>query len=168
MKIIIIELFLILLAQYFLVFVVMSVQYESLRNPLIILFSIPFAIIGVTLGLYLFNQPLSLPVWLGIIMLAGIVVNNAIVLVEQIEIQREQGQPVTDAILEAARLRLRPILMTVLTTVMGMLPLALGLGQGSEMLQPLAIVIVPGLLFATLVTLVLIPNMYRLFYARSS
>lgn len=151
----------------FLVFVVMAIQYESLRNPLIILITIPFAIIGVTLGLYIFQTRLSLPVWLGIIMLAGIVVNNAIMLIEQIEIQREQGNPLRQAIIEGAMLRLRPILMTVLTTVVGMLPLALGIGQGAEMLQPLAMVIVSGLLFSTLITLLLIPSVYSLFYQQS-
>jgi CzcA family heavy metal efflux pump len=148
----------------FLVFVVMAIQYESLRNPLVILVTIPFALIGVTIGLYVFQTKLSLPVWLGIIMLAGIVVNNAIMLVEQIEIQREKGNPLKQAITQAAMLRLRPILMTVLTTVVGMLPLALGIGQGSEMLQPLAMVIVSGLLFSTFVTLLLIPSVYALFY----
>ncbi len=151
----------------FLVFVVMAVQYESLRNPLVILFSIPFTSIGVGLGLWLYNMPLSMPVWLGLIMLAGIVVNNAIVLVEQIEIEREKQVPLVDAISTAAGLRLRPILMTSLTTVLGMTPLALGLGEGSEMLQPLAFVIVWGLSFSVLVSLVLVPAMYRLFYARA-
>jgi CzcA family heavy metal efflux pump len=152
----------------FLVFVVMAVQYESLRNPLVILCSIPFTSIGVGLGLWLYDMPLSMPVWLGLIMLAGIVVNNAIVLVEQIEIEREKQVPLVDAISTAAGLRLRPILMTSLTTVLGMTPLALGLGEGSEMLQPLAFVIVWGLSFSVLVSLVLVPAMYRLFYARAA
>jgi multidrug efflux pump subunit AcrB len=151
----------------FLVFVVMAVQYESLRNPLIILFSIPFTITGVGLGLWLFDLPISMPVWLGLIMLAGIVVNNAIVLVEQIEIEREKNPSTLEAISTAASLRLRPILMTTLTTVLGMTPLALGLGEGSEMLQPLAFVIVWGLSFSMLVSLVLVPVVYRLFHARS-
>jgi len=151
----------------FLVFVVMAVQYESLRNPLVILFSIPFTSIGVGLGLWLYDMPLSMPVWLGLIMLAGIVVNNAIVLVEQIEIERERQLPLVDAISTAAGLRLRPILMTSLTTVLGMTPLALGLGEGSEMLQPLAFVIVWGLSFSVLVSLVLVPVVYRLFYSRA-
>jgi len=152
----------------FLVFVVMAVQYESLRNPLIILFSVPFTITGVGLGLWLFDLPISMPVWLGLIMLAGIVVNNAIVLVEQIEIEREKNPSTLEAISTAASLRLRPILMTTLTTVLGMTPLALGLGEGSEMLQPLAFVIVWGLSFSMLVSLVLVPVVYRLFHARSS
>lgn len=149
----------------FLVFVVMAVQYESLRNPLVIIFSVPFAAIGVALGITLFNMPISMPVWLGLIMLAGIVVNNSIVLVEQIEIEREKQPDLLEAVSNAASLRLRPILMTSLTTVLGMTPLALGLGEGSEMLQPLAFVIVWGLSFSMLVSLILIPAMYSLIHA---
>ena len=148
----------------FLVFVVMAVQYESLRNPLVILLGIPFTTIGVAAGIYWLALPISMPVWLGMIMLAGIVVNNAIVLVEQIEVEREQGLQMIEAIVEGARLRLRPIMMTTLTTVMGMLPLAIGFGEGSEMLQPLAVVIVWGLSFSMLVTLVLIPVVYRMMH----
>ena len=152
----------------FLVFVVMAVQYESLRNPIIIILSVPFALIGVTLGVELFlEQQLTMPAKIGIIMLAGIVVNNAIVLVEQIEILREQGVQKLEAIIEAARLRLRPILMTSLTTVMGMLPLAIGLGEGSEMLRPMAMVIVFGLTFSMLVSLFLIPLLYQLLHKDS-
>ncbi len=146
----------------FLVLVVMAVQYESLRNPLVIMFSVPFGVIGVAIGLKWSAIPLSMPVWLGLIMLAGIVVNNAIVLVEYISLQRSAGRSMNAAIMQAARLRLRPILMTALTTVAGMLPLALALGEGSEMLQPLAVTMVSGLLFSTLVTLLLIPAVYRL------
>ena len=132
----------------FLVLVVMAVQYESLRNPVVILFSVPFALIGVALGLGWTGLPISMPVWLGLIMLAGIVVNNAIVLVEYIEIQRDGGLSRVDAILTAGRLRLRPILMATLTTAVGMLPLALALGEGAELLQPLAVTIVAGLLLS--------------------
>jgi multidrug efflux pump subunit AcrB len=146
----------------FLVLVVMAVQYESRRNPLIILLSVPFALIGVVLGLGQTNTAVSMPVWLGLIMLAGIVVNNAIVLVEFIELRRREGAAMTDAIVSAARLRLRPILMTTLTTMLGMLPLALAVGEGSEMLQPLAIVIVWGLGFSLLVSLLLVPMIYRI------
>ena len=145
----------------FLVFVVMAVQYESLRNPLVIIFSVPFAVIGVVIGLETTGLPLSMPVWLGLIMLAGIVVNNAIVLVEYIELERNRGLGVREAVIEAARLRMRPILMTTLTTVVGMLPLALAFGEGSEMLQPLAVAIVSGLLFSALVSLLLVPAVYR-------
>ncbi len=157
------DMFSILLAlALFLVFVVMAVQYESLRNPLIIMLGVPFALIGVALGLEAMSLPVSMPVWLGLIMLAGIVVNNAIILVEQIELQRQQEPDLRQAIVQAAGLRLRPILMTVLTTVIGMLPLALGIGEGAEMLKPLALVIVFGLSFSTLVSLIVIPNIYHI------
>ncbi|NCA71532.1 MAG: efflux RND transporter permease subunit [Sphingobacteriia bacterium] len=146
----------------FLVLVVMAVQYESIRNPIIILLSVPFAVIGVVLGLQWSELPLSMPVWLGLIMLAGIVVNNAIILVEFIELRRRAGLTPHAAILDAGRLRLRPILMTTLTTVVGMLPLAMAFGEGSEMLQPLAVTIVAGLSFSTLVSLVLVPLVYRI------
>jgi multidrug efflux pump subunit AcrB len=146
----------------------MAVQYESLRNPLIILLSVPFALIGVVLGLQLTDVPLSMPVWLGLIMLAGIVVNNAIVLVEFIELRRRSGEAMAEAIVSAARLRLRPILMTTLTTVFGMLPLALAIGEGSEMLQPLAMVIVWGLGFSLLVSLLLLPMIYRILGRRGA
>ncbi|UCE90442.1 MAG: efflux RND transporter permease subunit, partial [Pseudomonadota bacterium] len=152
----------------FLVFVVMAVQYESLRNPVVILLGVPFTVIGVAAGLWATGMPLSMPIWLGLIMLAGIVVNNAIVLIEQIEIERERGSELDDAIATAARLRLRPILMTTLTTVVGMSPLALGIGEGSEMLQPLAVAIVWGLTFSMLVTLILIPALYRLMHVHLS
>lgn len=145
----------------FLVFVVMAVQYESLRNPVVILLGVPFAAIGVGLGLVITGLPLSMPVWLGMIMLAGIVVNNAIILVEYMDIARSNGLPLDEAIAEAARLRLRPILMTTLTTVVGMLPLAIGVGEGAEMLQPLAVALISGLSMSLLVTLVLIPILYR-------
>ena len=152
----------------FLVFVVMAVQYESLRNPLIIMLSVPFAAIGVALGLEGWQMPLSMPVKLGLIMLAGIVVNNAIVLVEYIEIRRRAGQALDAAIVSAARLRLRPILMTTLTTVVGLLPLALSTDEGSEMLRPLAVTIVSGLSFSALVSLLLVPSIYRLLAVRDS
>jgi len=156
---------LILLA-LFLVFVVMAVQYESLLNPVVIMLSVPFTLIGVALGVDFMDLQLSMPVKLGLIMLAGIVVNNAIVLVEYIEIVRERGVPKIEAIIEAARLRLRPILMTTLTTVVGMLPLALGLGEGAEMLQPLAVTIVAGLSFSTLVSLLFVPAVYSLMHSK--
>jgi CzcA family heavy metal efflux pump len=150
----------------FLVLVVMAVQYESLRNPVAILLGVPFATIGVALGLQATGMPISMPVWLGLIMLAGIVVNNAIVLVEFVELLRERGTGVVEAVVEAARLRLRPILMTTLTTVAGLTPLAIGIGEGAEMLQPLAVTIVSGLSFSLLVSLLLIPVLYRWFHPR--
>ncbi|HEY5604876.1 MAG TPA: efflux RND transporter permease subunit [Gammaproteobacteria bacterium] len=149
---------------FFLVFVVMAVQYESLLNPFVIMLSVPFAAIGVAMGVDLTSLQLSMPVKLGLIMLAGIVVNNAIVLVEYIEIVRAQGVAKMDAIMQAARVRLRPILMTTLTTVVGMVPLALGWGEGAEMLQPLAVTVVSGLSFSMIVSLYLVPAIYSLLH----
>lgn len=150
----------------FLVFVVMAIQYESVLNPFIILLTIPFAIIGVVIGIYLTDTVISMSVWLGIIMLAGIVVNNAIVLVEQIEIEKQNGVEENEAIIKASAIRLKPILMTTLTTAIGMSPLALGLGEGSEMLQPLAIVTIFGLSFSMLTSLYLLPAFYKLIHHR--
>ena len=152
----------------FLVFVVMAVQYESLRNPGIIMFSIPFAVIGVGFTLQILQMPVSMPVWLGLIMLAGIVVNNAIVLLEYVELVKHEYANLSEAILEAVRLRLRPILMTTLTTIVGMLPLALALSEGSELLRPLAITIISGLAFSLLVSLLLIPVLYHMVYAEKT
>ncbi len=155
------QLFAVLIAlALFLVLVVMAIQYESLLNPILILLSVPFALIGVAIGILVTGIPLSMPVMLGLVMLAGIVVNNAIVLVEYIELQRSKGLGIYEAVIVSAKLRLRPILMTTLTTVVGMLPLALKLGEGAEMLQPLAITIISGLSFSLLVSLLLIPIIY--------
>jgi len=153
----------------FLVFVVMTVQYESLTNPIIIILGVPFTLIGVYLAItFALDNQLSMPARLGIIMLAGIVVNNAIVLVEQIEICRQQGLDKVNAVIEAAGLRLRPILMTSLTSVFGMLPLAMGLNEGAEMLKPLATVVVFGLSFSLLVSLLLIPLLYLLIHKKEA
>jgi len=149
----------------FLVLVVMAIQYESLLNPIIILLSVPFAAIGVAMGIYWIDLPLSMPIWLGTIMLIGIVVNNAILLVNYIELERLRNANLTEAVIEAVSLRLRPILMTTLSTVVGMLPLALGIGEGSEMLQPLAIAVVWGLSFSMMVSLLLVPLVYHLFHS---
>jgi len=155
------QLFAVLIAlALFLVLVVMAIQYESLLNPILILISVPFALIGVAIGITVTGIPLSMPVLLGLVMLAGIVVNNAIVLVEYIELQRAKGLDIYESVIVSAKLRLRPILMTTLTTVVGMLPLALKLGEGAEMLQPLAITIVSGLSFSLLVSLLLVPITY--------
>ena len=149
----------------FLVFAVMAIQYESLKNPLIIILGALFTAIGIAIGLeFSLHNVLTMPAKIGIIMLVGIVVNNSIVLVEQIEIQKQKGDDLFNAILNAATLRFRPILMTTITTVMGMLPLAIGLGDGAEMLKPMATIIVFGLSFSMLVSLILIPILYRFFY----
>jgi HAE1 family hydrophobic/amphiphilic exporter-1 len=146
----------------FLVYLVMASQFESLLHPFVILFSIPLAAIGVALALWLTDTSLSVIVFIGMIMLAGIVVNNAIVLVDLVNQLREQGMPRIDAIREAARLRLRPIMMTTLTTLLGLLPMALGLGEGAEMRTPMAVTVIGGLLTSTLLTLVVVPVMYSL------
>ena len=150
----------------FLVFVVMALQYESLINPIVIILAIPLSLIGVGLGLWVTGTPLSAPVLLGVILLAGIVVNNAILLVEYIEEYRdEQGRSIVEAAVDAGVVRLRPILMTTLTTLLGMLPLALGLGEGSELMQPLAIAVVGGLTVSTLLTLFVVPSAYIVMHA---
>jgi CzcA family heavy metal efflux pump len=147
----------------FLVFVVMAVQYESLVNPFVILFAIPLSLVGVGLLLWLTGTPKSAPVLLGVILLAGIVVNNAILLVEYTEQARRRGLDRLAAVVEAGATRLRPIMMTTMTTVSGMLPLAIGLGEGSEMMRPLAIAVVGGLSMSMLLTLVVVPSAYLIF-----
>jgi len=147
----------------FLVLVVMVVQYERLMNPLVILTAIPFALIGVGFALRLTDTPQSAPVLLGLILLIGIVVSNAILMVEYIEDRKREGMAVIDAIVDAGAARLRPILMTTLTTVLGMMPLALGLGEGSELMRPLAIVVIGGLSVSMLLTLLTLPGIYLIF-----
>lgn len=154
------ELTIVVALALFLVFVVLAVQYERLSNPLVILAAAPLALIGVSLVLWLTSTPLSAPVLIGVILLVGIVVNNAILLLEYVEIGRARGLSVSRAIVAAGSVRLRPILMTTLTTVLGMTPLALGLGQGAEIMQPLALTVVGGLLGAMFLTLLVVPCLY--------
>lgn len=146
-----------------LVYMIMAAQFESLLFPLIIMFSLPQTLIGIILSLVLTGKPLSVPAFIGVIMLSGIVVNNGIVLVDYINIlRRERGYSRDDAIREAGPVRLRPILLTTLTTILGMLPLALGLGEGSQAQAPMAIVIIGGLAVSTIITLVFVPVVYAL------
>jgi HAE1 family hydrophobic/amphiphilic exporter-1 len=145
-----------------LVYLVMASQFESLLHPFVILFSIPLAAVGVALALWITDTRLSVIVFIGLIMLAGIVVNNAIVLLDLINQLRERGMDRIAAIKEGAKLRLRPIMMTTLTTVLGLLPMALGIGQGAEMRTPMAITVIGGLLTSTLLTLLVVPVMYSL------
>jgi HAE1 family hydrophobic/amphiphilic exporter-1 len=147
----------------FLVYLVMASQFESLLHPFLILFSVPLAAAGSIYGLYLTNTNISVIVFIGLIMLAGIVVNNAIILVDRINQLRSQGMEKTQAIVESASSRLRPILMTTLTTTLGLLPLALSSGDGNEIRAPMAITVIFGLLFSTVLTLVFIPAIYSLF-----
>ena len=157
------QLLVVTLLAIFLVFVVLALQYESLINPLVIILAIPLSLIGVGFSLWVTQTPLSAPVFLGVILLAGIVVNNAILLVEYVEeYRRDHGASMQQALIDAGAVRLRPILMTTLTTVLGMLPLAFGLGEGSELMRPLAIAVVGGLSVSTLLTLFVVPSAYSL------
>lgn len=155
-----IDLTLALALAIFLVYAVMAFQFEKVLYPFIVMFSLPATFIGIILGFVLTGRPLSAPAFIGVIMLAGIVVNNAIVLVDYINKLRERGLEREEAILEAGPTRLRPILMTMLTTVLAMVPLAIGIGEGAELQAPMATVIVFGLSFSTFITLVLVPVMY--------
>ncbi len=146
----------------FLVYLVMASQFESLIHPFVIFFSIPLAAIGAIVALWITGSTLSVVVFIGLILLAGIVVNNAIVLVDLINQLRANGQPKMEAIREAARLRLRPILMTTLTTTLGLLPLAMGFGEGAEIRAPMGITVIGGLVVSTLLTLIVIPVMYSI------
>ncbi|MEB1806949.1 MAG: efflux RND transporter permease subunit [Bacillaceae bacterium] len=144
----------------FLVYAVMAFQFEKVLYPFIVMFSLPATFIGIMAGFLITGRPLSAPAFIGVIMLAGIVVNNAIVLVDYINKLRDRGMTRDEAILEAGPTRLRPILMTMLTTVLAMVPLAIGIGEGAELQAPMATVIVFGLTFSTVITLVLVPVIY--------
>ena len=146
----------------FLVYLVMASQFESLLHPFIILFTIPLALVGAILALYLTGTTISVVVFIGLILLAGIVVNNAIVLIDLINQMRRKGTEKIEAIMEGGKSRLRPILMTTLTTTLGLLPLAIGFGDGAELRAPMGITVIGGLLVSTLLTLVVIPVMYSI------
>ena len=147
-----------------LVYAVMASQYESLRDPFIVMFSVPVAAIGVVLALKLTSTSFSLQAYIGVIMLAGIVVSNAILLVDYTNVlRRRDGMPLREAVVLAGRTRLRPILMTTLATVLGLVPMSLGIGEGAELQAPMARVVIGGLLTSTLVTLVLVPSVYTVF-----
>ncbi len=157
------SLFLALALSIFLVYVIMAAQFESLVQPLVIMFTIPLAFFGTMAVLWLMEISLSVVVFLGMIMLAGIVVNNAIVLVDYINILRRRGLGLEEAIVTAGEVRLRPILMTTATTVLGLLPMALGLGDGAEIRTPMAVAVISGLITSTALTLLIIPAFYALF-----
>ena len=146
----------------FLVYLVMASQFESLIHPFVILFTIPLALVGAVLALFITGTTINIVAFIGVIMLAGIVVNNAIVLVDLINQLQDQGKERIEAILEAGTARLRPILMTSLTTTLGLLPMAMGFGEGSEVRTPMAITVIGGLTVSTLLTLVVIPVVYSL------
>ncbi len=151
-----------LIMAVFLVYLVMASQFESLVHPFIILFTIPLALVGAVLALYVTGTTINVVALIGLIMLTGIVVNNAIVLVDFINKQRAAGVEKTQAIFDGGRARLRPILMTTMTTVLGLAPMAMGFGEGAEMRAPMAITVIGGLLVSTLLTLIVIPVVYSL------
>ena len=144
-----------------LVYMVMACLYESLRDPFVVMFSVPLAVIGVILMLFLTNTTFNIQSFIGCIMLGGIVVNNAILLVDCTNVlRRRDGLPLREAIEEAGRRRLRPILMTAMTTCCALIPLALGLGEGGEAQAPMARAVIGGLISSTLITLVFVPVVY--------
>ena len=144
-------------------YLIMVAQFQSLRSPFIVLFTIPLAFTGGMLALLICGQDVSVVSMMGFVMLMGVVVNNAIVLVDCINRFRLEGMEMDEAIINAGAVRMRPVLMTAVTTILGLLPLAIGIGTGAEMVQPVAIVCIGGLIYATLMTLVIIPVMYRIF-----
>ena len=149
-----------------LVFIVMASQFESLTYPFIIMFSVPFAVSGVILAFLVTGSTLNMMSFVGIIMLVGIVVKNGIVLVDYINLNRGRGMSVIQSVVKGGKSRLRPVLMTTLTTVLGMLPLAISSSEGSEMWRPMAITVIGGLTISTLFTLVIVPTVYASFAGR--
>jgi HAE1 family hydrophobic/amphiphilic exporter-1 len=160
------DLALLIVVSLILVYLVMASQFESLKMPLIIMFSIPFAFTGVAIALFLTDTTLSVISGIGAVLLIGIVVKNAIVLVDFINLMRDRGNELYEAIALSGRSRLRPVLMTSATTILGMFPLALSAGSGSELWKPMGIAVIGGLIFSTFVTLVLVPVVYAVFVRR--
>lgn len=157
------QMLLMLIVGFLLVYLVMVAQFQSLRSPFIIIFSIPLAFTGGMLALIICGMEVSVVGMMGFVMLMGIVVNNAIVLVDCINKFRLEGMDIDEAIINAGAVRMRPVIMTAITTILGLIPLAIGIGTGAEMVQPVAIVCIGGLLYATITTLVIIPVMYKIF-----
>jgi len=146
----------------FLVYLVMASQFESLLHPFVILFTIPFGLVGVVWSLYLTSGVISVVALIGVVMLSGIVVNNAIVLLDYVNVLRREGLTKHEALIQAGQARLRPILMTTATTILGLLPMAIGFGEGSEVRAPMAVVVIGGLMVGTFLTLVLLPTVYSI------
>jgi len=149
-----------------LIYMVLAAQFESLLDPLIVMFSVPLGIIGVIWGLFLTGKTLSILSFVGMIMMAGIVVSNAILLVDYTNVLRKRGLKLHDAVINASRTRLRPILMTSLTTMLALVPMGLGLGEGGEMYSPLAVAVISGLFISMMLTLLFIPTLYTVFEER--
>jgi len=161
------DLSLLLVLSLVLTYLVMASQFESLKMPFIIMFSIPFAFTGVVLAHMVTGTTMSVISMVGGVMLIGIVVKNAIVLVDYINLMRARGLELKEAIIVSGKSRLRPVLMTSLTTILGMLPLAMSTGSGSEIWSPMGIAVIGGLIFSTIVTLILVPIMYHIMLRRS-
>ncbi|MFW5648175.1 MAG: efflux RND transporter permease subunit [Candidatus Alkaliphilus sp. MAG34] len=157
------QLFLALALAVVLIYMVMAAQFESLVYPFIIMFTVPLAFSGGALALFITRKALGVTALIGVIILAGIVVNNGIVLVDYINVLRKEGKERFEAVTTAGPIRLRPILMTTLTTILGLVPLALGIGEGSELQAPMAIVVIGGLTLSTILTLVFVPVLYTVF-----
>ena len=155
-----------LLLWLILVFIVMAAQFESLTYPFVIMFSVPFAITGVLMGLVFTGTTLSVMALIGLLMLLGIVVKNGIVLIDYTILCRERGLGISNSVVTAGKSRLRPVLMTTLTTVLGMVPLAIGTGEGSEMWKGMGMAVAWGLSVSTVITLVIVPTVYCSFAGR--
>ncbi len=162
------QLGLMLLLAIIFIYLVMVAQFQSLLSPFIIMFTIPLAFTGGFGALFLSNNEVSVIAMIGFIMLAGVIVNNGIVMVDFINQLRRQGMAKKEAIVESCKTRLRPILMTALTTILAMIPMALGMGDGGEMMQPMAITMIGGLVYGTLLTLVVVPCIYDIFTSNKS
>ena len=146
-----------------LIYLIMVAQFQSLKSPFIIMFTIPLAFTGGFLALFLGGKAVSVIAMIGFVMLAGIIVNNGIVLVDYVNQLRREGMSKKDAIVDSAKTRLRPVLMTALTTIISMSTMAVGMGKGTELSQPMAIVVVGGMIYGTILTLVLVPCLYDAF-----
>lgn len=160
------DLYLILVIGILLVYMVMAAQFESFKDPFIIMFAIPFTIVGIILAFFVTGLTLSVTTFIGVIMLMGIVVNNGIVLVDYTNLLRKRGYSLSESVLESGRSRMRPVLMTSFTTMLGMLPMALSKGMGREMYSPLGVTIIGGLLVSTVITLILVPTIYSIFHRK--
>ncbi|MCT4686194.1 efflux RND transporter permease subunit [Vallitalea sp.] len=159
-----VSLLLALLLGVVLIYMIMASQFESFLYPFIILFSVPLAFTGAFIALFITRTPLSIVAFLGMIVLSGIVVNNGIVLVDYINKLIKVGKSTKDAIIEAGSVRIRPILMTALTTILAVIPISLGIGEGAEMIAPLGVTVIGGLIMSTFLTLIIVPVIYSIFY----
>ncbi|MBD8972757.1 MAG: efflux RND transporter permease subunit, partial [Clostridiales bacterium] len=145
-------------------YLIMVAQFQSLKGPFIIMFTIPLAFTGGFAALFLAGKDVSIIAMIGMVMLCGVIVNNGIVFVDSVNQLREMGLEIREAIVQTGRNRLRPIVMTALTTILGLSTMAMGIGMGADMAQPMALVVIGGLIYGTLLTLAVVPCIYELFY----